>query len=351
MTSVEEATVMHGALRDYVTLVFARLGLPEEDAALVADSLVEADLRGVHSHGMLMVPGYAGRIKRGEVNLRPRIKTVRENKGTLLVDGDNGMGQVVAKYAMELVIGKARQTGVGVVGVAHSSHYAAGAYWALKAVAQNMIGFALTGTGAAIAPWGGRTKILGTNPWTIAVPAGTAYPVVLDMATSVVAAGKLAWAAERGEKVPVGWALDPDERPTDDPKRGLAGRLLPFGSYKGYGLMVMVDLLASLLSGGDIGPEVSSAVRDGRDLNIGHYFQAIDVSSFMPVDTFKARVDDYVQLISQSEREAGSEQVLLPGEREFRLADERRQSGIPMPRSLMTAIKTIGNELGIEAPW
>ena len=351
MSSVVEVNVLHGAVRDYVTQVFSRLGLPEEDAAVVADSLVEADLRGVHSHGMLMVAGYVGRIRKGEVNLRPQIKTVRASKGTLLIDGDNGMGQVVARQAMELVIGKARETGAGVVGVAHSSHYAAGAYWALKAVAQNMIGFALTGTGAAIAPWGGRTKILGTNPWTIAVPAGTEYPVVLDMATSVVAAGKLVWAAERGEKVPVGWALDPDEQPTDDPKRGLAGRLLPFGSYKGYGLMVMVDLLASLLTGGDIGPQVSNAVRDGRDLNIGHYFQAIDVSAFMPVDAFKARVDDYVQLLSHSEREAGSEQVLLPGEREFRLADKRRQSGIPMPRQLMTEIETIGKELGIAARW
>src|SRR5438105_4544126 len=183
MSGVAEVTVAHDALRDYMTQLFTRLGVPAEDAALLSDSLVEADLRGVHSHGMLMVPGYVDRIRRGEVNLRPQIKTVREHRGTLLIDGDNGMGQVVARRAMELVIGKARETGVGVVGVAHSSHYAAGAYWALKAVAQDMIGLALTGTGAATAPYGGRTKILGTNPWTIAVPAGAEYPVVLDMAT------------------------------------------------------------------------------------------------------------------------------------------------------------------------
>jgi LDH2 family malate/lactate/ureidoglycolate dehydrogenase len=348
---VSDILVNHEALQQVCTHIFTRLGLPEAHAELVAASLVEADLRGVHSHGMLLVAGYAGRIQKGWVNLQPHIAVVRETTGTILLDGDNGMGQVVAQRAMELAIAKAKQNGVGIVGVAHSNHYGAGAWWGQLAVAQDMIGLVLTGAGAIIAPWGGTTKLLGTNPWTIAVPAGAEFPVVLDMATSVVAHGKIAWAAKRGEKIPMGWALDADGQATDDPQRGFAGRLPPFGTYKGYGLMVMVDMLANALTGGAFGPELSANGADGKPLNIGHYFQAIDVSALMPIEAFKVRVDTYVQMIKQSELEEGASEVLLPGEREFRLAQARRKTGIPMPTTILSELEQLAQSLGVAVRW
>lgn len=351
MPSVQDVVLGCAGLQTACTQIFARLGLPEADADLLADSLVEADLRGVHSHGILMVPGYVKQIRTGRINLRPQIQIARETAGTVLIDGDNGMGQVVARRAMELATAKAKQNGIGVAAVAHSNHYAAGAYWTLKAVAQNMVGLALTGAGAIVAPWGGQTKLFGTNPWTIAVPAGTEYPIVLDMATSVVAHGKIAWALKRGDKIPLGWALDADGQPTDDPARGFSGRLLPFGAYKGYGMMVIVDMLANALSGGAFGPELSAAGAAGEALNIGHYFQAIDVSAFMPIEAFKARVDGYVRMVKQSELEEGSNEVLLPGEREFRLAEERRRTGIAMPVTLVAELEEIAKSLGIALMW
>ena len=348
---VQEITVEANAFRDYATQIFARSGIPDADARLVADSLIEADLRGVHSHGVLMIPGYVANIRQGRVNRNPKIRIVRESAAGVLVDGDNGMGQVVSNKAMPLAIDKARQSGAGVASVMNSTHYAAGAYWTLKAVAQDMIGLALTSAGAIIAPFGGRTRLFGTNPWTIAVPARSEYPVVLDMATSVLAGGKLSWASVRGEPVAPGLALDSEDRPTTDPDDGLAGRLLPFGGYKGYGMMVIVDLLATLLSGAAIGPEIMDNARDSRPLNVGHYFQAIDVSAFTELENFKARVDDYTRMVRASELEAGSTQVLMPGEREFRLADQRRRDGIPMPVTMLARVETISKELGIPNAW
>lgn len=351
MPPVQEMIVAADALRDFCIRLFAQLGLPADDALLLADSLVEADLRGVHSHGVLMVPGYASRIRKGEVNLHPAFRIVRQAPSSILLDGDNGLGQVVAAHAMKLAIANARETGAGIVAVAHSNHYAAGAYWALKAVEADMIGIALTGAGAIIAPWGGRTKMFGTNPWTIAVPAGQEYPVVLDMATSVVAAGRLGWAAVRGDPMPPEWALDADDRTTTDPQAGLAGRLLPVGGYKGYGLMVMVDMLANILTGGALGPELSAAARDGREMNIGHFFQAIDVAALMPLAEFKQRVDAYTRMVRRSERSAGSQEILLPGEREFRRADKRRRDGIPMPVTMLAQLESVAHEVGVDIGW
>ncbi|MBI5877425.1 MAG: Ldh family oxidoreductase [Chloroflexi bacterium] len=351
MPPVKEITIQADALRDFVAQLFARAGIPEADAALVADSLIEADLRGVHSHGVMLIPGYIANIRAGRVNKQPKPSIVRETPSGVLMDGDNGMGQVIARQAMAKAIEKAKQSGVGVASVFHSTHYAAGAYWGLMAAEQNMIGIVLTSAGSIIAPFGGRTRMFGTNPWTITVPAKTEYPVVLDMATSVLAGGKLAWAAVRGDPVPPGLALDSEDRPTTNPEHGLAGRLLPFGGYKGYGLMVMVDMLATLLSGAAIGPEVMTNVRGGQDQNIGHYFQAIDVSAFIAVDDFKARVDDYTRMVRASELEAGSSQVLMPGEREFRLADQRRKDGIPMPVTMLAQLEKLAKDLGVAQPW
>lgn len=346
-----DIVVNANVLRHFGARVFERLDLPQADADLVSASLVEADLRGVHSHGVLLLPGYINRLKAGGINPHPAVRVVRDTAATALLDGDNGMGQVVARRAMGIAIDKARHAGMGGVGVMHSHHYAAGAYWAQMALAEDMIGLAMTNAGAHVAPWGGTSPRLGTNPWTIAVPAGAEYPIVLDMATSVVAAGRLVWALKRGEPIPADWAVDGAGAPTCDPAQGLAGRLLPTGAYKGYGLAVIVEALAGILTGASLSLELL-AVRDpASPLNIGHFFQAIRVDVFMEIDRFRKRVDELVRALKQSELEPGSAEILLPGEREFRLERERRSSGIPLPVTLLKELQATGDQLSVQAPW
>lgn len=339
-------------LQRFCAQVFSQLGLPDEDADLVADSLVESDLRGVHSHGVVLMPTYARRLQGGGINPRPDIRVVRETVATALIDGDDGQGQVVAKRAMEIAIAKARETGSGTVGVLCSSHFGAGSRWPMMALAHDMIGLAVTSSGASVAPWGGKTPLLGTNPWAVAIPAGQAWPIVLDMATSVMAGGKLVWAVKCEECIPLGWAVDTEGHPTTDPERGLAGRLLSAGGYKGYGLAVAVEMLASALTGASLGARMMQALADSaQPLNVGHFFVTIDVGAFMPPDQFKARVDDFVREMKQAELEPGVTEMLLPGELEFRMAQEQRRSGIPLPMTVLLELEEIGEILNLSVPW
>src|SRR5450756_2716469 len=229
--------VLADPLREYATQVFMKYGMPRDEAAIVADHLVEADLRGVYSHGVLRIEPYTARLKAGAMNPRPKITILRETPGTALVDGDDGSGQVVGVRAMEIAIRKAKEVGVGYVGVRHSNHFGTCAYYAQMAVAHDMIGFAATPGGTNImAPWGGITPLLGNNPFGVAIPAGKEFPVVLDMAQSVVARGKIAHAVKTGSPIPPTWALNRHGEPTTDAKEGYAGLVQPVGGYKGYGM-------------------------------------------------------------------------------------------------------------------
>jgi LDH2 family malate/lactate/ureidoglycolate dehydrogenase len=324
----EVTPILPTKLRDAVSDIFVGCGLSTGDADVVADSLVQADLRGVSSHGVQRVPGYVAGLRKGSINPRPSLAVVVDEGSRAVVDGDNGMGQVGANRAMGLAVERSREHGIGAVGIRRSMHCGAMAYWALQSVAVDCIGIATTNAGLNMAPTGGRDRIVGNNPIAIAVPTNREWPMVLDMATSVVAGGKLDMAAIRGQKIPYGWATDRDGVPTDDPAVARKGLLLPVGGPKGYGLALMLDVLAGVLTGarfgGGLGPDGS-----------GQFFISLKVDGFMPVAEFKQRMDDVIDQIHGSALAEGNTRIFVPGEIEDLTARERTIRGIPLERAIV----------------
>jgi LDH2 family malate/lactate/ureidoglycolate dehydrogenase len=290
---------------------------------------------------------YSAKLKGGYVNPKPNLRPLRETKGTALIDGGNGFGQVVGYRAMEVAIGKARETGVSCVSVRNSNHFGTCAHYAMMALPHDMIGLAYTNASAAIAPTGGAEKMLANNPWSIAVPAGERFPVVLDMANSVVARGKIRQAAKEGRSIPPDWAVDKDGIPTTDPEAALKGFLLPVGGYKGYGITLMVDLITGVLANSSYGPRVK-----GLDIveaigGVGHTFMAIDIAAFDEVAAFKARMDAYIDEIKGSKKAKGSAEIYLPGELEYLKVQERQRTGIPLHVNIVRDLQKIAAELGV----
>ena len=320
-----------------------------EDAFIVADGLVQSNLRGVDSHGVTRVGIYAKRLKMGLVNPRPEVRIVRESAATLLVDGDNGMGQVVGVRALELGLEKVKQSGGVYVGVRRSNHYGAGAYYVQRAVARDVLAFAYSNAPPTMAPWGGVDPYVGTNPYAFGVPAGGHPPIILDMATSIVARGKIILAAERGESIPEGWAIDKDGNRTTDAKEALEGSVLPFGGPKGYALSLMIDIMAGALTGAGFGPRVNS-LYDNFDepQDVGAFFQLIDISQFADPAAFKANIDRMIEEIKSSRRAEGTQELFLPGEIEFRVEEERKASGIPVGAETISELREAGRSCGVD---
>jgi LDH2 family malate/lactate/ureidoglycolate dehydrogenase len=342
----ERVIVAASTLRGLGQAILGRLGLPERDAEVSVDCLVEADLRGVHSHGMVRLPSYVERLVQGGGNPRPNIRITTQTDSSAVIDGDNGLGQVVSGRGMELAIEKAHRTGVGIVGARNSHHFGGCFYWAEMALPHGMIGVASTNCGPIMAPWGGRTGSLCNNPVGVAIPAGQELPIVLDMAMSVAAGGKLDLAILQGEKIPLGWATDPAGIPTQDPRLARAGLLLPAGGYKGYAAMVVLEVLAAVLMGARFGRQVE-AQNPAIPRGIGHFFQAISVAAFMPLLEFEHRVDELIRQLKSSELAPGSERIWLPGEMEFEKRAEYQVTGIPMLASVVRKLETMAVPGGI----
>ncbi|HEY8623617.1 MAG TPA: Ldh family oxidoreductase, partial [Casimicrobiaceae bacterium] len=324
------------ALTEFTRAVLACFGLPEADARIGASILIDADLMGIDSHGIAHLNthrGYAPGLKAGVVNPKPSIRAVRETASTALVDGDRGFGLIVGYRAMRLAIEKARAAGSGLVSVTNSRHFGAAGYYALMAVPEDMIGIAMCNAGPWVVPTFGRKPMIGTNPIAFAAPAGNEQPFLMDMATSAVAMGKLEIAEREGKGIPEGWALDESGRPTVDiarVRRG-GGGLMPLGSspvtgsYKGYALGQMVDILCGVLSG--IG---FSMILDRPTSEAGQFFGAIRIDGFRDVDEFKAMMDDLQRTFRTAETVEGTDRVLLPGQREFETRTDREHNGIPL---------------------
>jgi LDH2 family malate/lactate/ureidoglycolate dehydrogenase len=337
------------SLRAFCEEVFLSCGMAQEETAILADSLVQANLRGVDSHGVTRVGIYVERLKMGLVNPRPNIEVVRESDATLLVDGDNGMGQVVGVRALDLGLDKAKESGGVSVGVRRSNHYGAGAYYVQRAVARDVVAFAYSNAPPTMAPWGGVDPHVGTNPYAYGVPAGEHRPIILDMATSIVARGKIILAAERDEPIPEGWAVDKQGNPTTDAREALEGSVLPFGGPKGYAISLMIDMMAGALTGAGFGPRVNS-LYDNFDepQNVGAFFQVIDIGRFVEPATFKARVDRIIEEIKSSRKAAGTEEIFLPGEIEYRKEQQRRASGIPVGAETVAELREVGRSCGVD---
>lgn len=335
-------------IEEFCIKLLEKVGVPKEHAKMTINNLVSADLRGIASHGVARLPVYLKRIQLGLVNPNPNLKVVKSSTTSLLIDGDNGLGQVVGEKAMEAAVKLAWEQGLSMVGVKNTNHIGIGAYYALKAVEEDMIGFCVTNASAHMAPWGGIKPLLGTNPIAIAVPAGIYPPVVLDMATSIVARGKILLAAKKDEKIPLGWALDKEGNSTQDPQEALHGSILPLGGPKGYGLSLMVDILAGVLTGALYGGNIPSMTENfTKPLNEGIFLIAFKIANFMPVKVFKQRMDDLIREIKESPKAPGVEEIFLPGEIEYRASLERIENGIPLSETIVNELNLLAKSLEI----
>ena len=334
-------------LEAFITGALTALGLPEQDAAVCAARVTEADLRGVDTHGIFRLPHYCTRIRAGGINLRPRVRPVRENAVTALVDGDNGMGHVVMTYATRLAIRKAAEVGLAWVGTFNGNHAGAGAVYSTMPVAHDMIGMYMTvANGNHMPPWGGVEVMLGTNPISVAIPAGNEPPIALDIATTVSSYGKVKLAAQKGESIPVGWMIDRKGQPLTDPKRAAEGFLLPIGGYKGYGLNVVIGMLAGVLNGAAFGRNVVNFNKDfATRNNSGHMILAVRVDNFQPVDAFKQEMDRVIREIRESERMENVDRIWLPGEMEHHRIRERLEHGIPLAPAVVDQLRQLAVEL------
>lgn len=335
-------------LEDFYRQAFAATGVPSEQAEVIANALIEADLRGIFSHGMMLMPDYIRHIQAGGIKSNPQIAILRETPSTALIDGDNGMGHWVSTKAMELAITKAKAQGMGAVAVRNSNHYGPAAYYVMQGILEDLIAFATTGTNALLAPWGGITPLLGNGPVCFGIPAGEELPVVLDMATSAVAKAKI-WLMEREgiESIPAGWAMTKEGTPTEDPREALAGLLMPTGGAKGYGLSVVMETMSAVLSGANLPADVPVWSDLTAVQGLGHFFAAYDIEAFSPVATFKHRMDNFIRSIKESARAEGTEEIYLPGEIEFNNRARQLQSGIALSPSVLERLTQLAQDLNI----
>ena len=337
-------------LEQFTASVMRALGLPLEDAATVAALMVDADMQGSDGHGVIRLAPYAKRILAGGINLNPDIKVIQERTAMALVDGDNGMGHLVMKKATELAIHKARTAGIAWVGSRLSNHAGPASLYARMALQHDMIGlYFAVGNANHLPPWGGLDMLLSTNPIAAAIPTLNEAPVVLDMATTVAAYGKVKAKAQRGEMMPEGWMIDRQGKPLLDPTKSEEGFLLPIGGYKGYGLSLIVGILAGTLNGAAMGSQVIDFNKDFSTItNTGQAIVIIDPSAFGDVTEFKQNIDTLVRELRSSERMPGVERIWLPGEQshEKRLSNEAQ--GILLAPSLIKQLNDLAAQLNIQ---
>ena len=347
-------------LLSFTTDIFKKIGCPAKDAATAATALLSADLRGIDSHGVARLIGYVRLWEAGRANTTPAIRIIHETPSTAVVDGDGGLGLVVAPFAMQVAIEKARSVGTGWVSVQHSNHFGIAGYHALKAVEEDMIGIAMTNASALVAPTFSLERMLGTNPICVAVPSGDEPPFVADLATTTAANGKLEILQRKGQEAPLGWIQDKDGNPSTDPhalKTG--GALLPLGgdrehgSHKGYALGAVVDIFSAVLSGANYGPWVPPfpayipmpVGMPGK--GIGHFFGAMRIDAFRPARDFKKDMDNWIRRFRSARPVPGHEKVLIPGDPEREMEAQRLQQGIPLVTSVVEDLRGLASKLGV----
>lgn len=346
-------------LKEFTASVFERLGVPETEALQAADVLSKADLRGIDSHGVARLRTYVDMFSIGRINPTPKVKIVRERKSVATVDGDAGLGLVVGPRANAIAMEKAAMYGSGWVSVCNTNHYGIASYYSLQALDRDMIGWSMTNSSRIVVPLWGAERRLGTNPLSIAFPGFNNPPIVIDMATSVVAFGKVEQAKRQGKLVPIGWMIDKKGNPSISPDDVYEGGLLPLGStrelggHKGYALSAMVDILCCLLSGANWGPfappfalfEEAPATSVGK--GIGHFFGAMEIAGFEDVDVFKKRVDHWIEVFRATKPAPGQEAVLIPGDPEREAEKVRTKEGIPVIKAVVDDLMEISRKTGV----
>lgn len=331
--------------------IFSQMGVPEEDLKSLMNNLVDADEKGIFTHGFhRIVPVYLEHMKKGNINPSPSIEKIKDDSNIKLLDADNGLGAVAGTKGMKEAIEISKSRGVGVVGVRNSNHFGTAAYYSEMAAEENLIGLSFTNASPGIAPTGSLQPVLGNNPWAIAVPSHLGHPVSLDIANSIVARGKIRMAAAKGEAIPLGWSLNLKGEPTEDPKEALeSGIILPIGDYKGYGITLMVDILTGVLTGSNFGHDVLSFETNGKR-NCGHLFIAINIEAFMSIDEFKENVKELIKMVKDAPKINEEQDILVPGEIEWKRKLSQKPGMINVLEPFIKDMESICAEYKVETP-
>ena len=334
-------------LHHFARAVYLKLGVADDDAELLANTLVQADLWGHSSHGVMRTFWYAERLKTGVMKAVSEIEIATDASAIAVLDGHDGIGQVVTAGAMDEAIVRARHHGIGAVAVRNSGHFGTAMYFSRRAAIDGCIGLVATNASPAMAPSGGREKLIGTNPWSIAAPAGKYPPMILDIANTAVARGKLYLARQRGEPIPDGWAIDEDGAPTNDAVAGIAGTILPMAGHKGYAIATMMDVLSGVLAGGAFGGGITGPYIPDARSGAGHFIMAIDIAALRPLAEFNADMEALIETIKAVPRAIGVDEIFYPGELEARAEADNRKDGISIPATTLAELNEGARALGL----
>jgi len=336
-------------LIDFAAAVYAGAGVPADDAYLIADTLVQADLWGHQSHGVLRLGWYLDRLRNGVMKPVTRPEFAVDAGAVALIDGHDGVGQVLARLAAVEAVRRAKAHGIGAVGLRYSNHFGTCMYYTLMGARQGCVMLLTSNGGPAMAPWGGRKKIIGTNPWSIAAPAGRFAPFVMDMANTGVARGKIYLARQKRRPIPAGWAINAAGEPTIDPQEAIDGIILPMAGHKGYAIAAAVDLLSGVLTGSGFLSGVHSPYRTSEKSNCGHFMLAVNIEAFQPLAQFIERMDRFILEIKSVPPAKGFDEIFYPGEREARNDEKHRREGLVFPEDTLADLRRIAGETGLEA--
>lgn len=330
------------SLREFGIQVAQKVGMSQQDAQTLLKNLLLSDMRGIRSHGMTRLSGYVTRIERGITSATAQPDITMEAGAVFSMDGNNGMGSTIGTAAMQECICRAKKYGISFATISHASHYGFGGFYAMQAAAENMVGFSICNSPALVAPFGGATAMLGTNPLSVAVPAGKHPDLVLDMATSTVAKGKIALALKEGKLIPDSWALDSQGNPTTDPAAANVGALTPLGGAKGYALALIIDVLCACLAGGNNSRQIPRMFENPTEPSgVGYCMGAIDISKFLDVEDFKTRADAMYDELKAGLPAPGFSQIMIPGEIEYHLAQKNEAEGLEISEATLQEFQSL----------
>jgi LDH2 family malate/lactate/ureidoglycolate dehydrogenase len=350
MSGITLVRVPVDALDRFTYEAFRAMGVSDEEARMCADGLMQSELRTLpgQGQGVRRVSHSLCRCVHGRRAIGAPFEIVKQSPALALVDAHNGLGSVVGQKSMRLAVEKAKISGIGTVIVRNSTHFGSSAVHARVALEHNCIGIAFTNAGPEMAPWGGATGVVGTNPWGIVAPTGGDFPVVLDIALTTAGKGMMRWFEREGKKMPLDWALTPDGEETDDPSAAMTGALLGIGQYKGYGLAMLTDVLTGVIAGGAFGltPYANPAKQD-----VAHTLIALDIEWFMPVSEFKARMDAFIAEIKAAKLRPGFSEILVPGELDYRRETDYRHNGAQLDAAVFDQLAELAKTLQIDFPF
>ena len=346
-----ERRIAPDPLLDFATAVYASAGMPTSDARTVADTLVQADLWGHQSHGVMRLSWYLARLTAGVCTPVAAPRFVVDAGAVGVIDGGDAMGQVLTLHAMRDAVRRAKAHGIGAVALRHSNHFGTALYFTREAAREGCVAFLSTNASPAMAPWGGAKKLVGTNPWSWAAPAGRHAPMILDIANTGVARGKIYLAKLKGLPIPAGWAIDAEGAPTTDAAAAIDGIILPMAGHKGYAIAVMMDMLSGVLTGSAFGSGVFGPYQIDRKSGAGQLMIALDIAAFQPLAEFHARMEKMIAELKAAPLAQGHDEIFYPGEIEARNEAKNRRDGLLLPDDTLADLAKVGRETGVAVPF